>query len=236
MPRPKPFLRLSFGLFGWCATIAAVIAVVGALLFIGAGEKAAHLQSEGVVTEATILALNEEHHRSGRRTNSHSYDVTYRFLSGLGTYTATATVPSDRFRTLSVGDRIPVRYWQKDPSQSELDFGDAKADSLAGAATAVVATIAALILGRLAWREAHEAAWMARHGQPVRVQVTSHSRTSVRVNGLPLWRAEWRNPDGTTGRSARALLSWLPAVGKTVTVLSDPEGRRPSRLQSDICR
>lgn len=234
MPRPKPFLRLFFGLFGWCAAIAAVFAVVGALLFIGAGAKAAHLRDEGVETEATILALTEEHNRSSRRSRSHSYDVTYRFQVGSDTYSATDSVPLDRFRTLSVGDRIPIQYWQKDPSQSEIDFGDAQSDSLAGAAIAAVATVAALILGRLAWHEASEAAWMARHGQPVRVQVTGHSRTSVRVNGLPLWRAEWLNPDGTTGRSNRALFSWLPAVGKTVTVLSDPDGRRPSRLLSDV--
>ena len=235
MTRPKPFLRLFFGLFGWCAAIAAIFAVVGALLFIGAGAKAAHLRDEGAETEAIILSLTDENHRSSRRSRSHNHDVTYRFQVGSVTYTATDSVPLARFRTLSVGDRIPVHYWQKDPSQSEIDFGDAQSDSLAGLATSAVATIAALILGRLAWHEAREAAWMARHGQPVRVQVTGHSRTSVKVNGLPLWRAEWLNPNGTTGRSNRALLSWLPAVGKTVTVLSDPEGRRPSRLQSDLC-
>lgn len=231
MPRPKPFLRLFFGLFGWCAAIATVFAVVGALLFIGAGAKAAHLRTEGAETEAIILTLTEAHNRSSRRSRSNSHDVTYRFQVGADSYTATDSVPADRFRTLSVGDRIPVHYWQKDPTQSEIDFGDAQSDSLAGAVIAVIATTAALILGRLAWREASDAAWMARHGQPVSVQVTGHSRTTVKVNGLPLWRAEWLNPDGTTGRSNRALLSWLPAVGKTVTVLqlTRPGVCRPPR-------
>jgi hypothetical protein len=235
MPRPKPFLSLFFGLFGSSAAIAALFAVVGVLLALGAGGKAAHLRNQGAETEATILALTEKHRSSTRRSSSHSHDVTYRFQVGPDTYTATASLPRDRFLALSVGDRIPVHYWTKDPTQSEIDFGDAANDSLAGQAIAIVATIAALVVGRMAWREAHEAAWMARHGKQSTAQITGHRRTSVRVNGLPLWRAEWRNPDGTTGRSGRKFFTWLPAVGQTVTILTDPEGRRPSRLQSDIC-
>jgi hypothetical protein len=235
MPRPKPFIRLFFGLFGWGALIALVFAVIGVALAIGAGEKAAHLRDEGATTDAVVVALTEHHRRSSRRSHGTSYQVTYRFQTGSGTYTATAALPLDRFRALSEGDRIPVQYWTRDPSQSEIVFGDAESDSLAGKVIAAIASGAAVVLGRLAWRDASGAAWLARHGQRSTATITGHSRTSVKINGLPLWRADWRNADGTTGSSARRFSAALPGIGSTVTVITDPQRRWPGCLESDVC-
>lgn len=235
MPRPKPFLRLFFGLFGWGALLALLFATLGVALTIGAGEKAAHLRSEGATAKAVVVALTEKHRRSSRRSQSHSYEVTYRFQAGPDVHTATDTLPRDRFMALSEGDHIPVHYWTRDPSQSEIVFGDAESDSLAGRIIAAVASAAALILGGLAWRGASRATWLARHGQRSTASITSHSRTSIRINGLPLWRAQWRSPDGSSGTSARMLSAALPRVGTPVTVVTDPEGRWPGHLESDIC-
>jgi hypothetical protein len=236
MTQPKPFLRLFFGVYGWCAGIAALFALVGALLILTAGGKAQHLRAHSAETEATVLTLTEKHRRTTRRASSHSYTVTYSFQVNDRTYTATAHASRDRFDSLSQGDRIPVRFWTQDPSQSEIDFGEAQADSDAGIAIAAFASIATLAFGGLAWRNAREAPWMARHGHPVERQITGHSRTSIKVNGVPLWRAEWRNPDGTAGHSGRKTFAALPRVGQTVTVLTDPDGHLPSRLRSELFR
>lgn len=76
---------------------------------------------------------------------------------------------------------------------------------------------------------------MTRHGRRRAAGITGHVRTSIKINGLPLWRAEWRSPDGTSGTSARRISVALPKVGIPVSVLTDPKGRGPGRLQSNIC-
>ncbi|MFM7336370.1 MAG: DUF3592 domain-containing protein [Tabrizicola sp.] len=228
---PAALLRL----FGWSALIALLFAGMGVGLAIGAGKKAAHMRDAGATAEAVVVALTENHRRSGRHSLSHSYEVTYRFQAGSSTYTATGSLPRDQFLALEEGDRLPVRYWTTDPSESEIDFGDAQSDSWVGVVMAAAGSVATLVLGRLASREASEAAWMARHARRHAAEITGHVRTSIRINGFPLWRAEWRNADGTTGTSACRFSAALPRVGTTVTVVTDPEGRRPGRLQSDIC-
>jgi hypothetical protein len=66
MPRPKPFLRLFFGVFGWCAALTAVSAIIGVLLALDAGDRAAHLRAEGAETDSTTLLLTKKHRHSLR--------------------------------------------------------------------------------------------------------------------------------------------------------------------------
>ena len=114
--------------------------------------------------------------------------------------------------------------------------GDAVSDSRFGLILAVVASISSLVLGSLPWRDAADAVWMATHGQRSTVDITGHAKTSAKANGFPLWLAEWRNPDGTTGTSSRRFAATLPKVGGKVTILVDPAGRRTSRLETSIWR
>jgi hypothetical protein len=161
--------------------------------------------------------------------------VSYSFVVDQTSRQGQASVSRDFFRSHSVGDRVPVRYWTRDPNLSEVELGEAAFIGMAGIVICLAAALLAFGLGRRAWRNAVAAGWMARNGQRQTAWILDHVRASPILLGSPLWRATWRAPDGMIGASACTAKFRLPAIGREVTILVDPENRRPSRLESDIC-
>lgn len=234
MHQPKSFFRLFFDRSGWGALLCGLFLLSSVFVTANAVGTAYRLQAEGESQTATITAMMVNPPWEGpRRWDRHW--VSYSFVVGQTTHQGQESVSRDFFRSHSVGDRVPVRYWTLDPNLSEVELGEAAFVSKAGFVICLVAALSAFGLGRHAWRYAVEAAWMARNGERHPAWILDHVQTSPILFGSPLWRATWQAPDGTVGVSQGRRKSALPAIGREVTILVDPERRRPSRLEADLC-
>jgi hypothetical protein len=236
MTRPKSFLRLFFGPSGWGAAFAAFFIFSGLFVMSNTADKAARLTTEGATQMARVTDLRAERPRPGLRWGSLRLSVSYEFTVGTRSYFSTQEVSRAFFRSVSIGDQMPVLYWTQDPVVSEIEIGKVASDHRAGLIVTLLAILATGVLGWRAGRNAAEAAWMARHGQRQDVWITDHVAAGARIGLLPNWRATWHGPDGAPGASAYHVKSALPPIGQRVTILVDPDGRRPGRLESDVCR
>jgi hypothetical protein len=115
---------------------------------------------------------------------------------------------------------VHVRSWTKDPRSFEIGpepaAGSAWGSLIAAAITGVAAPLLVLTAER---RE---------------VGITGQTDGSEKANSRALWRASWRAADGAVGVSTPILRAALPGLGRTVTILVDPTGRRATRLETDV--
>ncbi len=116
-----------------------------------AGRRDRLLAAAGTTTEARITRVWQ---RSGKSRSCHA---AYEFAAGRGEFTATAAVPCRAWGTLSVGDRVPVRYVPSDPRISRLEGVELAGKPPLWLAPLVLSacTIAALFIFRRLRRERH---------------------------------------------------------------------------------
>jgi len=230
MQRQKSFTRHFFGVVGWLALGAAVIAIVLALIGQSGARQADRLTHEGADAEATVTSKR----RTSDSDGGTNHWVRYAFGVGQETIEARQDVSRTFYQRLSEGDRIPVRYWIGDPAVSEIELGAAASVGWYAMIGAAVAAAVALVLARISWKSASNATWMGRHGLRRQVTVAAHRQTLVEINEVPQWKATWREADGREGASRMARREKLPAVGSPITILVDPEGRRDSLWEGDL--
>lgn len=230
MQRQKSFTRHFFGLWGWLALGAVgVTAVFLALAWFGA-RTADRLASEGAETSATVT----DKRRTSDGDGGTDYTIRYQFTVGEETVEDRQDVSFLFYQGLSEGDHIPVRYWTGDPSVSEIEAGEAATTGLIGKIGAAVSGLFVLIFGRIAWKRASDATFLARHGFRRQVTVAEHQETNVTVNDTRQWKATWREADGREGATRMARREKLPEVGSQITILIDPENRRASMWEGDL--
>ena len=234
MTQPKSFLRQFLSPWGWAALAALVGALLSLALAQWGAETARRLAEEGVDTTAEILTTRITSHRDSDGDTRHDYEVTFRFAVDGALREDYEMVSQSYYFSVARGDVVPLRYWRQDPSVSELEPGTAATNALIGQIATGITGVATLILGWLGWSRAAAAAWMHRHGVERRVTVTGHVDTSVKVNNVPRWRATWIEADGRPGRTRMARKEALPEVGSQITILVDPNARRPSMWQGDL--
>jgi hypothetical protein len=234
MPQRKSFLRQFLSPWGWPTLIAVVVTMICLAIAQSGARSAERLATEGVDATAKVTDLRRTSSRDSDGRTDYDYEVAYRFEVEGRPYERRVDVSYDFYVKIGNGDILPVRYWSKDPSLSEIEPGSAASQALFGQIATGVSGLVALILGRLGWRRARSAAWMNRHGVARQVTVKGLVDTKVSVNKTPRFRVTWQESDGREVATWMARLDRLPTVGTQITVLADPEGRRDSIWEGDL--
>jgi len=170
-----------------------------------------------VVTSGEVVRL--------RRNGDNNRRVTYRFSVDGRAYEGSAGVSSDRFRALSVGAPIRVRYLPDNPASHRLD--GARGDGLPLAFAFIVPSLLFAAGGALIWMVSRQR-WLLIEGRAakgivigMKAQTSSHETKSYAMTyQFPLL-------DGRTATGKSTFHKNPPAIGTTVQVLYDPE--RPGR-------
>jgi hypothetical protein len=232
--RQKSFIRYFFRLWGWLALVSGVLATIAYLIASHSDENAQRLQKDGVTTTAELLRVYRTEDRDTDGRTSFTYRAEFRFTADGRVYTDKQTLSYRFYQTIGSGQRVPVRYWAKDPSISEIEPG-------ATATWALYASIATLILGgatlaflHLGWQRARLAAWLFRHGVEDSAVVTNHVQSWLSINDRARWRAEFRQSTGQAGATYLVRQHNLPPVGTVIYVLADPQGHRNSVWSGDL--
>jgi Protein of unknown function (DUF3592) len=217
-------VRLTPG--GW------VLAVVAAIFMLGGpvlgvylwnqsqrqGAARERLDREGVAAQAAITRL----WRTGGKSPSDR--VSYRFEDGTAIVTGTSHVPSRTWRTLHVGDTLPVRYVPADPSINHPAAWpmDVTPDWLSFLIAAILIGEAGLILFML-WRQWY----LLGEGRPAPGVVLD----ARRVGSRSTVRYEFRALSGAVlkGR-CRSKSPAIPGEGSAVCVLYDPENPKRNAM------
>ncbi len=230
MPRPKSFVRHFFGLLGWLAAGATALALIMGMIGQSGFRNAQRLEVEGAEAPALVTDKRISTDSDGDR----SHFVRYEFTVGSDTFEDRQDVSAGFYRSLQEGDTVPVRYWTGDPTLSEIEPGAAASVGLIGSIIAAAFAILALIFGRLDWKRAAHATWMARHGVRRLVTIIDHKATNVSINEVPQWRATWHEADGREGETRMAPREDLPAAGSQIWILVDPDHRHASVWEKDV--
>lgn len=228
MPPRKSFLRQFLSPWGWFAFLAAFVTMICLAIGQSGARKAERLANEGAEATAEVTDVRRTSSRDSDGDIDYDYEVAYRFIVNDRSYEDRVDVSYDFYARTGHGDRLPVRYWVKDPTLSEIEPGSSASQARFGQIATGVFGLAALFLARLGWRQARQSAWMVRHGVPRQVTVTRLVDTAVKVNNTPRWRAVWQEGNGREGSTRMARYDRLPEVGSQITILTDPEGRRAS--------
>ncbi|MBL9046534.1 MAG: DUF3592 domain-containing protein [Tabrizicola sp.] len=234
MPPRKSFLRQFLSPWGGFALLAAIFALICLAIWQSGARTADRLAREGAETIAEVTDIRRTSSRDSDGDIDYDYEVAYRFTVNDRVYEDRADVAYDFYAKTGHGDSLPVRYWIKDPSLSEIEPGSSSAQALFGQIATGIFGLATLVMARLGWRKARQAAWMVRHGVPRQATVSRHVNTRVEVNDQPRWRAVWHDSTGREGSTRMARLDRLPEVGSQITILIDPEGRRDSIWEGDL--
>ncbi len=234
MVQQKSFIRYFFGLWGWFALAGAVGTLIFYLVGQSANKTAQQLKNEGAETTAEITQVYQSSDRNTDGDIDYDYNVFYRFTVDGKTFDAKEQVSYQFYKKTETGSRIPVRYWVKDPSVSEIEVGASATGAWISLIGTAIFGVGTLIFARLGWKRARTAVWMFRHGVEREATITGLVETSVEINDVKQWRANWREAGGRTGSTYMRNIEDLPGIGTRVTVLSDPEGRRDSIWTGDL--
>lgn len=232
MTRRKSFLRQFFTQWGlWALMAFAACAFAMTLARIEAAS-VRHLADEGADALATVTGLNMTATRSNNRTQHH-FEVSFQFTIDGQTHDGKQIVSEDFYRSLKTRDRIPVRYWTRDPGLTEIEPGHRANEVLISQIAAGVAGALTLIFAALGWRWAAAARWMARNGVSREVSVTGLTGLWGSFGTTGYFRAVWSEAGGQ-GSTRLHRIKRLPGVGTTITILADPAGQRPSLWEGDL--
>ena len=232
MTKRKSFLRQFFTHWGlWALMTLAAFAFALAISRIDAA-KAIHLTEEGADAQATVTGLNMTTTRSNNRTQHH-FEVTFSFTFDGVAHEGQQTVSEAFYRSLKTRDIIPLRYWTRDPSLTEIEPGNRATQALIGQVVAGFAAVLTLIFATLGWRWATAARWMVQNGTARDVTVTRLAASWLNAGKNSYFRAVWQDAKGE-GRSRQHRIKRIPGVGTTITILTDPAGLRPSLWDGDL--
>ncbi|CAN1571851.1 hypothetical protein MCELHM10_03292 [Paracoccaceae bacterium] len=232
MPQRKSFQRRFFDNGGTWAILFLGAFILALFMSLNEGLSARHLAEEGVQAQATVISLYETTSRSVRSTR-HLYNVGLTFVVDQETVHTKKTVPESFYNSMRTGMVIPIVYWTGDPTLIEVRPGSFSERARQSLFVAVVAAAFTLFFGGPAGHWALTARWMARNGVERRVEITKHVECEIPIQSKK-WQLVWREPSGTLAMSRFHHYADLPAVGRTITVLSDPEGRRDSIWEGDF--
>jgi Protein of unknown function (DUF3592) len=228
------FIYSFFRLWGWFALLATVLSVIAWFIATANIQAAQRLVIEGVETTAELTRVYRSTDKDSDGRTTYRYKASYRFTVAGKTYEDEQDLTYDFYQKIGTGQRIPARYWAKDPSVSEIEPGrTAKAAWIAGFG-ALALSFAALIFARLGLNRAASTTWMHRHGVKQHAMVTGHIKSWLSINNRPRWRATWRQEDGREGCTYLVRFDQLPNIGTYISILADPEGQRDSIWIGDL--
>lgn len=184
------------------------------------------LEAHGVDTQATVqrtFTVRRTDHE-GRRQTQHRVEYSFELPDGERRLD-TASVSPGYYRSVSVGDRVDLRYLPDDPGTAELDLGYHRGG------TTLIGFIGlgfAAAIGGYGW-------WLWRRTSAVLRAVRQGEKRSARVLGLihskayqndkPLMQLHWIDSANHEGSSLRyfedTLAPW--PKGSEITVYADPK-------------
>jgi hypothetical protein len=180
---------------------------------------AGRLERDGAETSANVMALE-------KTTGEHPrHLVSYAFQANGTWFEGQTEVPEDMFKRLRVEDRVPIRYWSKDPALTEIEPDMRESEFWGG--MLLRGLILACVLPFLIYGIWHavRVRWLVRNGVPIEAEVLEIVQASKDDEPLA-WKARWIGPGGQTGLTEKQPALRTPPVGSVITILTDPTGRR----------
>jgi hypothetical protein len=211
---------------GWGAIYCVLFAFFG--LASGAMEiRDAHrLENDGDRTFANVLALEQV----GAGENTDFY-VRFAFLHDNVWFENRVGVPEDVYSGLQVEDRLAVRYWREDPNLVEIEAASFSELSPYMFAFAAIFSLIGFGMAYAILVEPTRAYWLLKHGISVQAKVTAVEENEGEGGG---YHAAWVGPDGRIGKTSAQPAKNIPPIGSTITILTDPSGKRPSIWEGDL--
>jgi hypothetical protein len=234
MLRQKWFIRYFFRLWGWLALGAAILALIAWFIASTGSRNAQRLQDQGADATAELTRVYRDTDRDNDGHTTYRYKASYRFTVAAKSYEGEQDLTYDFYRKIGTGQHIPVRYWAKDPSISEIEPGSVARRAWIAEISTLAFGLATLVFARLGWNRARSAAWMFRHGVKQHAMVTGHDESWLQINDRSRWRATWREDDGREGCTYLMRRDLLPTVGTHISIFVDPDGRRDSIWIGDL--
>lgn len=163
------FMRIS----GWVALIPLLLGI--GIVFVGTliSEDAARLDTEGVDTQATIIAKREYERRSSNNASTTTYyNLRYHFpLESGGLHYGDRDVSHDFYEEVDVTEQRPLRYLPSDPDLHEIEPGAVGENALYAT---IFGAVLLLIGAGLLWlftRNAMRMKAVRDHGQPTEATI-----------------------------------------------------------------
>lgn len=232
MKQLKAFFRQLLDHQGHWALLSLLILVWMIVWAYSDSLSARRLSEEGAEAQATVISLYETTPRGYRGTH-HFYHVGVSFVVADKTVLAEKTVPESFYKSMRIGKVIPILYWTGGPTLIEIQPGSFAADAKKHLVFALIATAATLLFGGPTLHRTLSERWMVRNGVKRRAVIVAHVECPIPIQSKK-WQLVWREPSGTLAESRFRHLTDLPAVGRTIMILTDPSGHRASIWQRDL--
>jgi hypothetical protein len=175
--------------------VGGIFAVVGAVLVWTESERAARLAKSGVAARAVVLAKSAT---GGGSKRERKLSIEYRFSGPDGVpLEHTAGVDAEKWRALSEGDVLELRYVREEPSIHSF-AGERRDARLIGPLFAGLGSVFAVAGALILWRTMARRALIERlrvEGMRVDAEVTDVGPTNFRVNRMPQWAIRYRYRD-----------------------------------------
>ena len=231
MDRPKPSLRKflvrmrAHIVIGFCLVFLIGYAIAYAVNI----SDLSRLEAHGVEAEVTVQRRFTVTQNRGEGRRDTSYRVEYSFTPPDGEQRLDrADVSRGFYNSVSVGDRVTLRYLPDDPATAELDMdylrGGMSIIGIIGLGFAAAVTG----YGWFLWRRA-SAMWRAvRHGEKRSARVLGWIDSQAVQSKQRLMQLHWIDDAGKEGRSAHCVEDMLAPwpEGSEITVYADPQTGR----------
>lgn len=179
------------------------------------------LLSSGVVTDGVVVRLKRES-KEGKRAS-----VYYRFTADGRTFESRAKVPIARWKTLDVGDSLPIRHVEANP---DVNIPDGVVPSVMPAALPFIVSPLLLMIGLFSWFGLQFQRRLLSDGRAAVAVVTSISKHRGQ-HGESIRRMKYEFPllSGALQSGSASTTKTGPEVGSSIVVVYDDEHPRRSR-------
>lgn len=233
MPERKSFFRQFLGSWGTATLYSLGFCILAIAMDYSDSLSAKRLAEEGAEAQATVTSLYVTTSHRRHSTNYH-YHVGLSLWAGFRNVLTEKSVSEEFYNTLRTGKVIPIWYWTKDPTLLETRRGSFAEATEVEFFLALFAAALTLLFAGLGGHWAYCARWMVRNGVERQVIVTAHVDGLFSYGKNKRYQLAWREPSGTLAASRLHPPADLPDVGETITVLTDPAGRRASIWEGDL--
>jgi hypothetical protein len=179
------------------------------------------LLTTGVVADALVTRLKRESKDSNRASVYYTFDVNGRTIEDR------AKIPMARWRQLTIGDRMPVRYLDSKPS---VNIPDGVVPKVMPVAVAYVVGPLMLVAAAGCWFGLSFQRRLLSEGRAALATVTSVKHHKGQHGSYNTVRYDFALVSGAIQHGSTNVTSKAPAVGDSIAVVYDDERPGRSRL------
>lgn len=174
--------------------VGCLFAGVGAIVLWTESGREARLARDGTSASAVVLAKT----RRGGANREPTFSIEYRFAGPDGApIEYTAKVDAARWRSLSEGQAVELRYVRDEPAMHAFP-GERRDQRVIGPVFAALGSVFAIAGALILWRAAARRALIERlriEGMRVEGEVTEVGPSNFRLNRVPQWAIRYRYRD-----------------------------------------